>query len=162
MVQDFGGFISSAASCAPERGEQRFCRAQLSCRHVRICFQLRPVTGLGGGRGARRRGFAFFTALFLSCSTRLRCPCLQKLKFKTSWRKLPRGAGGMPRRFPRRRSGFHRAPSGSAGSHEPHAGRRLLDQLRLLLGLSQLLPEELWEILLQLSWKCDAPRKALG
>lgn len=43
------GFISSAAFPAAEKGERRFCRAQLSCRHIRICSQLRPAPGFGEG-----------------------------------------------------------------------------------------------------------------
>lgn len=107
-VRHHSGFISSAAFRAPEKGERRFCRAQVSCRHVRICSQLRPAPEFWEvGRGER---FAFFTALFLSRSARLRRPVFANAQTPNI---LGKAAGGQtPRRFPRRRPRFHQAPSG--------------------------------------------------
>lgn len=152
-------FLSSILHSREGRAEVLQSPAELPTRsHL---FPATPCAGfLWGGGG---EGLPFLRLYFYPAPRGFSTPCLQKLKFKTSWGKLPREVGGeMPRRFPRRRPGFHRAPSGSADSHEPRVGRRLLDQLWLPLGLSRLLPEEPWEILLGLSWKCDALRKALG
>lgn len=107
-----GEFISSAASQA-----LWFVRAQLSCRHVRVCFQL-----LGfGGRVCLfffyiyTFFFFFLTALFLSRSARLRCAVFAKAQIQNI---LGKAAGGeMWCRFPRLRTGFRWAPSSSAASH---------------------------------------------
>lgn len=136
-LQNFDGFISSAASCALEKGEWRFSRAQLSCRHVHICFQLRPAPAFWEEEG---RICLFLWLYFYPAPRGFTTPCLQKLKFKTSWGRLPGGdaaqiptslPGGSPStiwqcRLPRRwRSGGSRAhgPAPAAAGFIPVAPR---------------------------------------
>lgn len=73
-ISTLGVFLSSAASCALERVELTSLRAQLSCRHARICFQLRPMLGFAGGV------CLYFIHFFYSSIFILLCEALLQLK----------------------------------------------------------------------------------
>lgn len=113
------GFISSAALPAAEKGERRFCRAQLSCCHIRICSQLRPAPGFGEVWGGGS-DLPFLQHYFYPAPQGFAAPCLQKLKLQTSWGRLLAG---------RHRTDSHVAARGFTKHHlaaptaaEPHTG----------------------------------------